>query len=263
MNMRTGAIIAGAALAIGALWLLLGRRIVLLIDMVFPGSPTPTEIGDLQITGDGFVIGPHSWPFLRGDAFDLKVAMSRSNRLVLATAPRAFTFGQVKIRWADKPEPSYLFVPDPGDSVSFTRDVSRLEWHTPFAFSIIGRKAKRHRYAYDRLRWKKNSGSALEIVWRSEQQFDGGWRDQYNYVLTYVAIHNSPVEKAAAAYLATVKGWTGAEYRLETQEPASDDVIVDAIYFQDESGSQPGGGKSVMLLINKSTGKVVSESAWQ
>jgi hypothetical protein len=255
--MRTGAMIVGAALAIGALWLLLGRRIVLLVDMIFPGSPSPTEAGDLLIDADSFVIGPHRWPFLRGDAFDLKVAMSRNNRLVLAAGPRAFTFGQVKIRWANKPEPAYQFIPDPGDAVSFTRDVSRLEWHTPFAFSFMGgRVAKRHRYAYDRLRWKKNSGAALQIVWRSEQQFTDAWYDQWDFRLTRLSIKMSPAETAAAAYLAA-KGWKSGEYRLE-----SNGDIVDAIHLEDEAGAHPGSGKSVVLQVNRSTG-TVSETAWQ
>ncbi len=260
--MRTGAMIVGAALAIGALWLLLGRRIVLLADMVFPGSPTPTEIGDLQITGDGFVIGPHGWPFLRGDEFDLKVAMSRGCRLVLSTGGRSFTFGQVKIRWADKPEPSYQFIPDPGDAVSFTRDVSRLEWHTPFAISWLGgRVAKRHRYAYDRLRWKKRSGASLEIVWRSEQQFTGAWYDQWDFRLTKLNIKMSPAEAAAAAYLAS-KGWKGGEYRLESEVPSASDDVVNAIYLADEAAPHPGGGKSVILHVNRSTG-AIRETAWQ
>jgi hypothetical protein len=260
--MRTGAMIVGAVLAIGALWLLLGRRIVMLVDMVFPGSPTPTEIGDLQIDAEAFAIGSHGWPFARGDELDLKVAMGPNNRLVLATGPRAFTFGQVKIRWANKPEPAYLFIPDPGDSVSFTRDVSRLEWHTPFAFSFMGgRVAKRHRYAYDRLRWKKKSGAALEIVWRSEQQFMDAWYDQWNYRLTKLSIKMSPAETAAVAYLAA-KGWKVGEYRLESEVPAASEDVVNAIYLADEAAPHPGGGKSVSLRVNRST-KAISETAWQ
>lgn len=253
--MRTAGIVIGAGIAIAALWLLLGRRVVLVVDRILPGPPSPKETGDLVISSDSFSIGPQRWPF------DLKVTMSRGNRLVLAAGSRTFTFGPVKTRWADS---QYLFIPDPGDVVSFTRDVSRMEWHTPFAFSFMGgRVARRHRYAYDRLGWTKNSGAGLEIAWRSEQQFDGGWRDQYNYLLTNVAIHTSPVEKAAAGYLTSVKGWSGREYRLEIQEAAAEEVIVDAIYLQDEAGRQPGSGKSVVLRVNKSTGKVLSETAWQ
>jgi hypothetical protein len=262
MNMRTGAMIVGAALAIGALWLLLGRRIVLLVDMVFPGSPTPTEIGKLQISADSFAIGSHAWPFLSGDEFDLKVAMGPHNRLVLVSGTRAFTFGQVKTRWANEPEPAYQFIPDPGDSVSFTREVSRLEWHTPFAFSFIGgRVAKRHRYAYDRLRWKKQSGATLEIVWRSEQQFTGAWYDQWNFRLTKLNIKMSPAETAAAAYLAST-GWKSGEYRLESEAPSASDDVVNAIYLADESAPHPGGGKSVVLHVNRST-KAISATAWQ
>ncbi len=182
--MRTAAMVIGSGLAIVALWLSLGRRIVLLADRILPGPPSPKEIGHLVISSESFSIGPQRWPF------DLKVTMSRENRLVLAAESREFTFGPVTAKWADA---QYLFIPDTGDQVSFTRDVSRMEWHTPFAFSFMGgRMAKRHRYAYDRLRWTKNSGAALEITWRSEQKFDGGWRDQYNFLLTNVAVQPSP-----------------------------------------------------------------------
>jgi hypothetical protein len=254
MNMRTVAMVVGAGLAIGALWLLLGRRIVLLVvDWILPGSPSPKETGDLVINADSFSIGPQRWPF------DLKVAMSRGDRVVLAAGSRAFTFGPVKTRWADS---QYLFTPDAGDVVSFTRDVSRLEWHTPFAFGIMpGRMAKRHRYAYDRLRWKKNCGAALEIVWRRQQKFADGWQDQYDYQLTKVIVQRSPAETAAAAYLAS-KGWKSSEYRLESEAPAGDNDIVNAIYLEDEAGAQPGSGKSVQLRVNRSTG-AVWESGWQ
>jgi hypothetical protein len=261
MNMRTVALIAASALALGAMWLLLGRRIVLLVDRILPGSPSPTETGRLEINADGFIIGPHRWPFDRGDEFDLQVAMSRENRLVLATGPRAFTFGQVKIRWANKPEPAYQFIPDPGDTVSFTRDVSRLEWHTPFAIGFMSRPAKRHRYVYDRLRWKKKSGAALEIVWRSEQQFDGEWYDQWNFRLTKLSIRMSAAENAAAAYLAS-KGWKNGEYRLESEAPSGDEDVIDAIWREDEAGAHPGGGKSVVLRVNRST-HALRETGWQ
>jgi hypothetical protein len=262
MNMRTVAIIVGSALALGVLWLLLGRRIVLLVDSIFPGSPTPIETGRLEIGDDYFAIGPSSRPLERGDAFELKVAMSQKCRLVLASGPRCFTFGQVKTRWANKPEPAYEFIPDPGDTVSFARYVSRLEWHTPFTIRFMGGPPpKRHRFAYDRLSWNKKSGAALEIIWRSDQDFTGAWYDQWNFRLIKLTIKMSPAENAAAAYLPS-KGWKTSEYRLESEAPSGDEDVINAIWLEDETSAHPGGGKSVVLRVNRST-RAVQETGWQ
>jgi hypothetical protein len=166
---------------------------------------------------------------------------------------RNFTFGPAVAWWSGD---GYQFIPDPSDTVTFTRDVSRLEWHTPFAMNFIGpRLAKRHRFAYDRLRWKKKSGATFDAVWQQDQRFNGSWYDQYNDTLIRLEIKLSPAEQAAAAYLAN-KGWKPDEYRLEQNAEGT----LDAIYLAD--GATPGAGKSLRLSVDPQT-KQIREAAWQ
>lgn len=245
--------VVGGVFTLTVVWLALGSRIVSLADRLLPGPEVSHELGDLMINRERFSIGSQGWPF------NAKVGLDRSQRLVLYAEGDTFTFGPVRKMWGDT---DYLFVPEDGDVVRFTRDVSRLEWNTPFAFSIMGSPPpKRHRYEYDRLRWTKRSGATLELTWRGQQAYSGAWHDQYNNRLTMVRVRVSPVEKAAAAYL-SAKGWTAGEYRLELRSPTGDDDVVHAIFLQDEAGKQPGAGKSVVLRINRSTRKI-QETAWQ
>ena len=163
-------------------------------------------------------------------------------------------------------KPQYLFVPDPGDALSFTRDVSRLNWYTPFAFRIIGPvPSKRHRYAYDRLRWTKEDGAVIEIDWREEEGFypANGWLEDYNFKVAKLSIRPGAAEKAAVAYLQAVKKWTENDYRLESRASTAQDYVVAVIYLKDENAGHPGAGKSVVLQIEKKSKEVAGETAFQ
>jgi hypothetical protein len=241
--MRAALLTVGSLIALGVVWLMLGRRVVLLLDAIFPGPASPNEAGITGVDPDIIFIDQRRYE-LPG-----RSALSRSNRVVY----RNFTFGPA-VAW--RAGDGYQFAPDPGDTVTFTRDVSRLEWHTPFAIAFIGPKpAKRHRFAYDRLHWKKKSGATFNAVWRQDQQFKGEWFDQYNDSLVRLEINLSPSEQAAAAYLAN-KGWKPDEYRLESNAEGS----IDAIYLAD--GATPGAGKSLSLSVDPHTNKI-RESGFQ
>jgi hypothetical protein len=134
-----------------------------------------------------------SWPWPPWPC-ELKVVFDEKGQLALSADGRSFTFGPVRERWSDpvKIKPSYLFVPDDGDVVSFTRDISLLPWPTPFTFNILGASVpKWKRYAYDRLRWTKLSGDKLEIIWTNEYWFyrGSGWSDCCMNRLSRVRIH--------------------------------------------------------------------------
>ena len=251
--------IVGGGIALVVLWLLLGRRIVLVLDTIFPGKPSANDYDPRLLNVDYFALGKRLWP-LEGLTF--RLILDSRQRLVFYAGGRAFTFGPVKEMWTDPVKPQYLFVEDAGDVVTFTREVSRFAWHTPFAFHIMGvYMAKRHRYVYHRLRWIKKSGAKFEITWRDEQRFDGRsktWSDQYNYRLADFRIAVSEEEKIAAAYLKKVRKWAPTDYRLEFQE----DYVIHAIHHDDERARHPGRGKSVVLHVDKLSGKI-SETAFQ
>ncbi len=262
-------------IAIAIIWLCLGRQISQSIDRFLPGRPTPKPTDPMSIAFDPngisshFSLGslgwPFSWPHVPGP-LDLKIILGRHDLLILRAGNRSFTFGPVQ-KWWTSSKPQYQFTPAPGDIVSFTRDQSRLPWLTPFTFNIMGVSVpKAKRFAYDRLRWTKPSGAILEITWRTEYWWypRAGWSDTYNNRLFRVLIHPSPLEKSAAAYLLATKRWSPDEYRLEPQPPTSEDAVINVIYLKDESAAvHPGAGQSVVLRINISSGKVISESGWQ
>jgi hypothetical protein len=179
-------IVAACAIGLALIWLLLGNRIVLVLDRIFPGPSVAQETRELLIDTDTFILGDRRWP-LPG----LTLTHDPQSRIVLSADGRTFTLGPVQTRWNDPVKPQYEFIPEPGDEVAFTRDVSRLNWHTPFAFSFGGgAQPKSHRYVYDRLRWKKQSGAHLEIVWRDDQNFypSSNWQDSYNVKFQGVSI---------------------------------------------------------------------------
>ncbi len=206
---------AWITIAFGVVWLLLGSRILLVVDRYVPGLPSPVPAGPLRIDADNFVLAGEKWPFER------KTTTDSRGRLVVLSGARAVTFGP--------PENTGAVVPEPGDAISFTRDSSRFSWQTPFA-------PRFHRYVYYRLRWTKPFGATLGITWRDRQNFypgKTGWQDAHTRLLTDVVIHASPIEDAAEAYLQTAKQWARSEYRLEVQPPAAADVVVNAVYLKD------------------------------
>jgi hypothetical protein len=78
---------------------------------------------------------------------------------------------------------SYVFAPDSGDVVSYTRRHSRLRWPRGLGINWYGTQtAKWGRYVYHRLVWRKPSGVTLDVAWRDEQRLQpaSGWTDQYD-----------------------------------------------------------------------------------
>jgi hypothetical protein len=255
-----------AGIAIGIAWLWLGRWISQFVDWCFPGSPAPHPTDPLLINSENFALGSRNWPLPRSEEFDLKFTTDLKGRLVLFCGGRTFTFGPVQKMWDDPIRPQYQFFREAGDVVSFTREIGRLPWPTPFTFNLMGVPTpKWKRYAYDRLCWIKPGGAILEITWRDEYWFyrRSGWADVNINRLADVSIRPSPVEKAIAKYLATTKGWTGNEYRLETQSTTPEEEVVAAIYLRDEAAAQPGAGKSIMLRVSSLSKKIVNETGWQ
>jgi hypothetical protein len=184
--MRVAALL-GAVVGCGLIWLFLGRQIVLVFDLCFPGPRTPKPTGYMQADVESLVLGSRRWPM----PAPVTLMLDAEQKLRLSCEGREFTFGQVKKYWDNSGKPQYEFISEPGDIVSFTRDTSRLECQTPFAIGFLGRLPKRHRYAYDRLRWTKNSGATLEITWRDQQNFypgSTGWSDANNERVTGITV---------------------------------------------------------------------------
>src|ERR1035438_1296786 len=89
-------LVAGCGIAIGIAWLLLGSRILLVVDRFFPGRPSSQPVNDLLINSDNFIVGDRKWPLPRSGPPQLKIILDSRNRLVLLADGRAFTFGPVQ-----------------------------------------------------------------------------------------------------------------------------------------------------------------------
>jgi hypothetical protein len=268
------ALITGAV-AILVIRILFCRQICLFLDSFLPGrrSPLPHEPMLIEVDPAGissrFMLGPEnrslSWPDTP-HPFELDIAPDGRGRLVLRAGPRSFTFGPIRKCWDDPVKPQYEFVPEAGDEIWFTREVSRASWPTPFTFNVLGGATPSwKRFTYDRLRWRKTSGAVLEIVWRSELWLypRSGWADNYQRRLTRVRIQCSPIETAAAAHLAKTRGWTAAEYRLETLSGASNETAIAVVHLADQAATHPGDGKSLILRFDQVSGKLLGESGFQ
>ncbi len=267
------AVALAIGIAIGSL--LLGRQISLVVDRCFPrgGLVKPTDPISIEFDPEGIssriVLGtltwPLSWPWPPG-ACEVTITADPVGRLALHADARSFTFGPIQKSWTEQPKPQYQIIPEPGDTVTFTRCIGRLPWPTPFTFNLLGGPApKWKRFVYNRLRWTKTSAASLEIIWRSEEWFlrNSGWADTYQNRLARITIHVDPVTKAVAAYLAKTRGWTGREYRLETISSSSTADVVSAVCHEDQTANHPGGGESIALHVDKSSRKVLRESAFQ
>jgi hypothetical protein len=187
------------AIATAAILLLFLRQILLVVDRVFPGRTILLSIESMRIGGKTFAAGGRIWPLAEEGEFPLKLMLDGKGRLVVGYAGQSFTLGPVRKIWDELAQPEYLFGPEEGDEVRFTRDVSRLCWLTPFHFSILGGAThSRKRHLYHRLVWRKASGSILEMTWRDEQSFyrrGVGWSDDYNDKLRSVRIRPGAIEK--------------------------------------------------------------------
>jgi len=160
-----GLIGLGSVIVLFLLWAVTGRYLTLFLDRIktvtmqrLPATPLnySEDAGGLfQIGGLQMTIEDPNYK-----RFPLEVDRDSQNRLVLSVAGKSF-----------------VLAPEPGDESSFTIQRSMLSWPTPFDFNFMtGHSPSWKRHLYYVLRWKKSSGSTLEMVWRYEQYYYGeGW----------------------------------------------------------------------------------------
>lgn len=73
------------------------------------------------------------------------------------------------------------------------------------------------------------------------------------------------VSETAHRYVVATKGWKADEYRLEPRglTPDQSQAVVKATYLADLKLAVPGGGKSVLLYVDRQRWLVVKELAFQ
>lgn len=165
----------------GFVWILAGRPIALWLD----GLGT-TEVSALSIksliydgteSGGTFRIGDMLLDTSAPDnrAVAISVRRNADGSFVMTKGEKSFLLG--KSRPAN-PAASHEFIPESDDELILTTRRSFLSWPTPFDFNFMsGHSPSWKRHVYYRLRWKKQNGTKLRMVWRFEQYYypSDGW----------------------------------------------------------------------------------------
>ncbi len=258
-------------------WLGAGRQITLALDRFPRLAAAPLAVSPLQYDGGGFVIGDKNMLFGSIDnlPYALRLSGDSSSRIVLSTGRDAFTLGPRTSPVDPAGRPDINFTPEPGDDVRFSTWTSVLSWPTPFEIHILGGASPWwKRYVYYRLVWKKRSAAKLEMLWRYEQRWYSarGWSApamMWNSQTGLLSVKIQPEAEgelgAVVAYIARIKGWHRGDYRIEKRGPSADGrtEVFSVVHLEDERGGQPGAGKSIELVLETGSHRVVKESGAQ
>jgi hypothetical protein len=261
-------------------WLFAGRQLVLLVDRFatcrvasLPAGPLAYSLG----SPGTLTVGDSSfWLANPGDKpADLRVDIAPTGRLVLRAGGKAFPLGIRTDTPDDSGRPDVAFAPDPGDDVAFRAERSLFGWPTPFEMNFMtGHVPSWRRNVYYRLLWRKRTGASLDMVWRYEQGFYGndGWTSPgmtregaTGLVRARIVAGAAPETDIVEEYLTRTKGWARGDYRLESRGVSADgrcDVVL-VIHRLDESGAQPGGGRSVELYVDRVAHRIDKELGLQ
>lgn len=177
---------------LGLIWVAAGSRIVAVLDRLTTApdgsEPTPTWFAIDDGEAASFTVADRRWPI----PTTWRITEAPAGHVTLVMPQGSVVLGVLLHSWsADRDHRNFDFAPDSGDEVSITRRRSRVAWPRPFAFSLLGgRDASAGRYVYTRVKWRKQNGAALEIVWRDEQRFRArdGWLDLFVRTLPTVTL---------------------------------------------------------------------------
>jgi hypothetical protein len=171
------------ALVIGTVgsWIFAGRQISVFLDRFGTIEMNSARISSIGYEGNG-TGGTLRVNDLRLSLNDKNgpspnIGTTKNNQLGLADGGKVFAFGPPRSD-AD----NLSAVPSAGDDASIEIRRSILSWPTPFEFNFMtGHSPSWKRHLYYKLRWKKDTGATLAMIWRYEQFFygqqlvPGGW----------------------------------------------------------------------------------------
>jgi len=105
------------------------------------------------------------------------IGSTKDGQLALAAGGKVFAFGPPRSE-----AENLAAVPPASDdaSISFRRSV--LSWPTPFDLNFMtGHSPSWKRHLYYQVRWQKQNGAKLEMLWRYEQYFysGDGWASDF------------------------------------------------------------------------------------
>ena len=174
--------VAAGAAALAALWIFRGREISSFIDRYWTVETKAAPIKSIAYEGNGtggiLIINGVSLSLndVRAN-LSPSVGSTKDNQLALATSGKVFPFGPLTSASESTGERLATVAPL-GDQAFLAMRHSVLSWPTLFDLNFMtGHSPSWKRHSYYEIRWKKSSGTNLQMLWRYEQFFypGNGW----------------------------------------------------------------------------------------
>src|SRR6266496_2068822 len=156
-------------IALLALWILRGRQISLFVDRFGTIETASARVNSIVYEGSGTGGILHINDLALGlndkNGPTPNIGTTKDNQLGLAAGGKVFVFGPPRSE-----AENLAAVPPASDDASIASRRSVLSWPTPFDLNFMtGHSPSWKRHLYYRVRWHKQNGAKLEMLWRYEQ----------------------------------------------------------------------------------------------
>jgi hypothetical protein len=173
----TLAILVVCIATVSATWIFRGRQISLLLDRFGTIEIASARIHSIAYEGSGTGGILHINDLALGlndkNGPTPNIGTTKDNQLGLAAGGKVFPFGPPRSE-----AENLATVPPAGDDAFIRIRRSPLSWPTPFDLNFMtGHSPSWKRHLYYQVRWHKQNGAKLEMLWRYEQYFypGDGW----------------------------------------------------------------------------------------
>ena len=173
----TLAILVVCIATVSATWIFRGRQISLFIDRFGTVETASARINSITYEGSGTGGILHINDLALGlndkNGPTPNIGSTKDGQLALAAGGKVFVFGPPRSE-----AENLAAVPPASDDALIAFRRSFLSWPTPFDLNFMtGHSPSWKRHLYYQVRWHKQNGAKLEMLWRYEQYFypGDGW----------------------------------------------------------------------------------------
>jgi hypothetical protein len=159
-----------------AIWIFGGRQLSLFIDRFGTAEISSARINSITYEGSGTggILRVNDLALSLNSAEPTSstpnIGSTKDGQLALAAGGKVFAFGPPQSE-----AENLAAVPPASDNASIVFRRSVLSWPTPFDLNFMtGHSPSWKRYLYYQVRWQKQNGAKLEMLWRYEQYFYSG-----------------------------------------------------------------------------------------
>jgi hypothetical protein len=169
-------ILVGFVIAGAMIWIFGGRQLSLFIDRFGTAEISSARINSITYEGSGTggILRVNNLALSLNPAESTwstpNIGSTKDGQLALAAGGKVFAFGPPRSE-----AENLAAVPPVNDDASIVFRRSVLSWPTPFDLKFMtGHSPSWKRHLYYQVRWQKQNGSKLEMLWRYEQYFYSG-----------------------------------------------------------------------------------------